>query len=478
MKAGNLLHTSEPYAHQILASQRSKRCEECFQSVTRTMSTMAALTSGTSGSDNSQAVESPTLRRCTACKVVHYCSVECQKKAWTFHKLECKSFRRVCPKIPTESVLLLLRLLQRQKRGDHKKVSEEIFGKKRTFTDLVDHVEAIKQDERRLGEFIRITQTLKAFVGDAFPLPPPDELLETFGRMVVNTFTVCDGEMMAVGVGLYLGPSALDHSCRPNAVVTMEGTKLSLRNIIDVDLKSQQICISYSDQLGLTRDRQAELSSQYYFTCDCVMCTDKDMDALMQSVKCPELNCRGALLRQTEKATYHCTHCETSFPNGSDAIVRYLALVKKSQSTLNQLKGMREEGQSKEMLATAQDLLIEQDGILHEMNVFHVKALDKAMDAAIDTGNWKDALDYGLATLEAYKHYYPNCHPNVGVQLMKIGKLQLYLQQLQEAFVSLQQAEHILMNTHGTEHSLYAELKSLLEQCCEERRVELEHTDG
>ena len=37
-----------------------------------------------------------SLKRCTACKVVYYCSTKCQKKAWkSHHKLECQYFNNI-----------------------------------------------------------------------------------------------------------------------------------------------------------------------------------------------------------------------------------------------------------------------------------------------------------------------------------------------------------------------------------------------
>ena len=40
--------------------------------------------------------ENFSLKRCTACKVVYYCSSKCQKKAWkSHHKLECRYFNNI-----------------------------------------------------------------------------------------------------------------------------------------------------------------------------------------------------------------------------------------------------------------------------------------------------------------------------------------------------------------------------------------------
>lgn len=47
--------------------------------------------------------------------------------------------------------------------------------------------------------------------------------------MCVNSFSICDQELHSVGTGIYLAASVVDHSCTPNAVVTFEGTTLSMR---------------------------------------------------------------------------------------------------------------------------------------------------------------------------------------------------------------------------------------------------------
>ena len=53
--------------------------------------------------------------------------------------------------------------------------------------------------------------------------PDPDLFIECYGRMAVNSFNILDPETgEGVGTGLYLGPSIMDHSCRPNACVTFE----------------------------------------------------------------------------------------------------------------------------------------------------------------------------------------------------------------------------------------------------------------
>lgn len=47
--------------------------------------------------------------------------------------------------------------------------------------------------------------------------------------MCVNSFSICNQELHSLGTGIYLAASVVDHSCKPNAVVTFEGTTLYIR---------------------------------------------------------------------------------------------------------------------------------------------------------------------------------------------------------------------------------------------------------
>lgn len=50
--------------------------------------------------------------------------------------------------------------------------------------------------------------------------------------------------MNTIGVGIYLGASVMDHSCKPNAVAVFEGTTIMIRTLMDLpSLDWSQACI-------------------------------------------------------------------------------------------------------------------------------------------------------------------------------------------------------------------------------------------
>lgn len=62
-----------------------------------------------------------------------------------------------------------------------------------------------------------------------------------------------------------------------------------------------------------------------------------------------------------------------------------------------------------------------QECILYPFHYLLIGTLDKAFDACISASKWDKALDYGLRTLEPYRHIYHQYHPNIGIQLFRIG---------------------------------------------------------
>lgn len=114
-------------------------------------------------------------------------------------------------------------------------------------------------------------------MGDTIQLPNSAEILGLYGRICVNSYNILDSDMNSIGVGIYLGASIIDHSCKPNAVAVFEGTTILIRALVDIPrLDWSQIHISYIDVLNTTMTRRSELQSTYYFLCECQKCKEPE----------------------------------------------------------------------------------------------------------------------------------------------------------------------------------------------------------
>ncbi|NXD70539.1 SMYD3 methyltransferase, partial [Eolophus roseicapillus] len=96
-----------------------------------------------------------------------------------------------------------------------------------------------------------------------------------FLQVTCNCFTISNGEMQDVGVGLYPSMSLLNHSCDPNCVIVFEGYQLLLRSVQEIQI-GEELTISYIESLMPTSERQKQLMRQYCFECDCLLCQNQE----------------------------------------------------------------------------------------------------------------------------------------------------------------------------------------------------------
>lgn len=54
-------------------------------------------------------------------------------------------------------------------------------------------------------------------------------------QLITNGFNILDAEMNSIATAIFLGVSVTDHSCKPNAVATFEGTTLHIQAIEDIE---------------------------------------------------------------------------------------------------------------------------------------------------------------------------------------------------------------------------------------------------
>uniref|UniRef100_A0A8D3CJ29 [histone H3]-lysine(4) N-trimethyltransferase n=1 Tax=Scophthalmus maximus TaxID=52904 RepID=A0A8D3CJ29_SCOMX len=391
VRRGELLFSAEPLASCVSNRVRGDVCHRCF-------------------------TRRETLLRCSQCKTARYCNITCQKQAWSVHKRECKCLRGLLPRVPTDSVRLAARLifaLCQSRRENLTSMSEQ---KKQGLSQLASMLELyLRQEAPDLAQ--EMTSSLP---------PSCREPLSLIAKVTCNCFTVSDGELQEIGVGLYPSLSLLNHDCRPNCVMVFEGTKLQLRAVRDIK-PEEELTISYIETLSLTEDRQRQLEEQYHFTCHCQRCDSQDKDGLMLS--------------------------------GEEATWRLL------KEALPRLEEQKAESRWEALIKSCSHFLSTVGDDLPDENLYKLRLTDMALDASVHLGHWEEAVRYGEKTLPVYRQYYPDPHPVHGVQLMRVGKLQHYLEHIADALDTFKQAFQIIKLTHGDDHPLTADLLMKMEEC-------------
>ncbi|XP_034385434.1 histone-lysine N-methyltransferase SMYD3 isoform X5 [Cyclopterus lumpus] len=290
--------------------------------------------------------------------------------------------------------------------------------------------------EHKKQGMAQLASMLELYLQQEVPYPAqevmsalPPSLREPFSliaKMTCNCFTISDGELQEIGVGLYPSLSLLNHDCRPNCVMVFVGTKLQLRAVRDIN-PEEELTISYIETLSLTEDRQRQLEDQYHFTCRCQHCDSQDKDRLMLS--------------------------------GHESTWRLL------KEALPRLEGLKTESDWQALLEGCSHLLSTVVGDVPDENLYKLRITDMAVDASIHLGHWEEAVGYGEKTLPVYRQYYPDPHPVHGVQLMRVGKLQHYLEHIEDALDTFKQAYQIIKLTHGDDHPMTSDLRIKMEEC-------------
>ncbi|XP_053238691.1 histone-lysine N-methyltransferase SMYD3 isoform X5 [Podarcis raffonei] len=371
VKPGELLYRAEPFAYTVSKKRLGGVCERCLRRKDR-------------------------LLRCSQCKVARYCDVRCQKEAWQDHKRECKCIKSIEPNFPPDSVRLVGRIIFKLLRQSTCP-SEELY----SLSDLQSNFDKLSEEMKDgLGHLARTLQLyLKVEIPEASQLPPALDILQTFAKVLhfflrssqwekvtCNCFSISNGEMQNVGVGLYPSMSLLNNSCDPNCVIVFEGPRLHLRCIRDIEM-GEELTISYIETMMPTPDRQQHLKRQYCFECDCPMChSQSKQDADM--------------LAGDEQAW------------------------KEAKEAINKMGAPKSQEEWEQALVTCQMILKNNATHLPDTNIYQLKVLDFAMDACINLGLLEEALLYGHRTLEPYRVYYSGFHPLRAVQMMRVAKLQ------------------------------------------------------
>jgi len=277
-----------PYAHILSNTQVNNFCSECFK----------------------KPEVLGKLMTCGACSFARYCSKDCQKMAWRFHKSECERLKMVFPNLPLTEVLFLSRVIDRRRyieeNGDKGGWETE-----RKFDDLIGHNEEIKNDEPRMERFKKLFDRLCTFRVEELS---KNDIFNIYCKTTINSHTVSSMQGDEVGLSLDLNVSRYDHSCRPNCSMMFDGYYVYVRPLtVGVDPEDyKHSTISYTD-LGRSRyQRRRELKAKWYFECHCERCDDPK-DDLLTSIRCKNILCDEPLLisEDMEPKAVECPKCKT-----------------------------------------------------------------------------------------------------------------------------------------------------------------------
>ena len=282
-------------------------------------------------------------------------------------------------------------------------------------------------------------------------LPSEDEVLEIYGKIMVNAFFIVNDVIEHIGYGLYLGASILDHSCAPNAHWHFRGKEVIIRTTEYVSDFSD-LRISYLKNLTeTTQQRQEKLLQNYHFLCDCSTCKDEIKDQTKSSLLCP--NCK---LGCVPLVIGKCMDCNFSIDS---------SMTEKYEEIQNQLRKVEEEYSFEEMFHQAVALLHPYDNSYMEfLNLYSAK------DEEYQTKNLSNCLEISKIKLRHLYRHLPAFEMHIGKEEIQAAKFCCLLDFLDEAEEHINKARNIFEANFGEDHPILCEELKPISLLIDERR--------
>ncbi|KZS97133.1 SET domain-containing protein [Sistotremastrum niveocremeum HHB9708] len=286
IKRGTPVISLKPYVSVLSTPNLASYCSKCF----------------------SPNEEGKSLKRCSKCRVLHYCSAACQNADWDVHKPECSSIQRwtaeapnAAVAVPGEAIRCIGRLLwDLQKKGSDHLHSKAIRSMESHRTSLsTSSASSQTHIAHSIVKYLRVSSPLEL---SEYGIGSAAELVDFISRFTVNTFTLTTPSLSSIGISISPVAALINHSCEPNAVIVfprssqsaqMDEPVLKVVTLRDLD-PNEEILTSYIDTVLPRDQRQALLKETYHFTCQCSLCT-RDYSATPDpraSIFCPK-KCGG-----------------------------------------------------------------------------------------------------------------------------------------------------------------------------------------
>ena len=327
--------------------------------------------------------ECTSLKRCSKCKHLRYCSERCQRDDWKLHKAECPHLCKIPLSNQVPSLIRLCGLL----------VSSSDLRSTLSIDSMMKH-ESLDNEKiieyypfvlKGVMEMLKGTTKFKA--ADTYDI---------YNKLVVNLFTLEDEQLRTIGSALIPEISKLNHSCDPNCVLSFKGRTAYITAIKEIP-KATELTISYIPLPQSFLARKNQLQTQFNFTCHCSRCDmqrTKGIDDMLMR-ECPMCKEHSHPAIDFEKDELMCPSCGNSLTNSSkvnDLILKNIESFDSPISTRAQ-----------------QDVEI-------------INYLVDETEKLIIEKRWEAALRTGLKATVGLMDWAQN-YPSTGLFIAKLGKL-------------------------------------------------------
>ena len=302
-----------------------------------------------------------------------FCSTKCREvgRSKSMLALEEMAIGRIYkskgpPKMFSTAVLVYRLLIFTQLHGAKSKALKQQFEKLQheilqspasSASDTDYHTQAVIQTASVMVQLSKESGII---------LPSLEEMTAVVNRIKLNGFSICDGESVAIGVGLFDTPSFMNHSCKPNAVQTFlygcgQSPYLYLTAYEQIQ-PNQEVSISYIDNTCPRTLRQQRLENDYFFHCTCKACEDIDYDSKVIGLLCSNCNSREPAIQIQVEAPSPVSHSCKSCGNIDFTKQREILYDFQSQPPPTSIEKLKQSYLNLKRLCSAESWYVQESG--------------------------------------------------------------------------------------------------------------------
>jgi len=431
---GDSILKTKPFAFVINASHRSIVCEYCWGSMV-----------------------GGGLTWCHECGLVRYCGEVCRMKGWDEHKMECSFIGQegAGGRVLNDELRLVARLWLNIRMLLRDKMKEESGEYSMSWDQLEEHREEILAEKQ---ELIDSQFNLLGAVMKKEDMPDKDTFISIYCKMLINCINLRSDRSFSpepFGVAVYLLGSMFDHSCQPNCSFWFSGREISVKAIrnIPVGNLTKNAFISYINIMDDTKTRNESLQKNWFFTCKCPLCTEKDIERNKRCMRCSRCGEDRALDTEEWDLPPPCKHCKrSSVVEDQMQLEKY----KKHYHLLTQKGGIKMSDMSYDYLSAW--CAKEMDQVFGKGDILYIQTVHYVHTICMTNRLWPAAAVYGGIAVPAFRKYYGEYSREYAGLLVSLGEAYGKEGILGKCGSCFKTAERIYRVVPGEHHPFYTDV--------------------
>lgn len=237
--------------------------------------------------------------KCSRCKFSHYCSKECQKENYSFHKYICQAKKNFPDLNITTLSQSMAQLLYKMKKDS---------SIEQTFNKLYCYEKKERMENKQIVYIMMLPLLLSLKID-----MDPTRIAHLMNIIDCNGLRIFHPSSEYFAYGVYINASKIGHDCNPNCMLFYHGNELHIRSIRPIK-KDENITFSYISCNLPYSERKFRLKNIYNYECHCDRCMKvKDHPELdeMEGIHCYNKKCQNYIHQEFLNP---CSKCHAKYP--------------------------------------------------------------------------------------------------------------------------------------------------------------------